>query len=65
MPLGVGFKQAAGIVDRDVLADAGQDILQGPPFGRVIEHVVDRDERDAVLSAIVASLLSRRLSSPR
>ena len=28
-----------------MLADAGDDILQRAPLGRVIEHVADRDER--------------------
>ena len=47
MSLGIGLEQAAGGVDRDVLADAGHDVLQLPPLGRMIEHVVHRDERDA------------------
>ena len=47
MPLGIGCEQPAGRVDGDVLADAGDHVLQRPPFGRVIEHVVDRDQRNA------------------
>jgi hypothetical protein len=34
-----------GFLDRHMLADAGQDILQRPPLRRVIEHVVGGDER--------------------
>ena len=37
----------AGAVDRAPLADAGHDILEHPPLGRVIEHVVRRDGRHA------------------
>ena len=45
MPLGIGFKPVAGGLDRHVLADRGHDILQGAPFRRVVEHVVDGDQR--------------------
>ena len=30
-----------------MLADAGDDVLQRAPFGRVVEHVVDGDQRHA------------------
>ena len=46
MPLGIGFQKPARLLQRAVLADAGDDILQRPAFGRVIEHVVDGDQRD-------------------
>jgi hypothetical protein len=49
MPLSIGFEQTARLVDGDVLADAGDDVLQRPPLGRVIEHVVDGNQRDARL----------------
>src|ERR1700674_2309258 len=45
MPLGIGLQPAAGGLDRHKLADAGDDVLQRPPLGRVIEHVVGRDQR--------------------
>ena len=61
MPLGIGFEPAAGLVDGDVLADAGDDILQRAPLGRVIEHVVDGDQRNAgVVARSSASRASRR-----
>ncbi len=47
--LGIGFEQPAGLVDRHVLADAGDDVLQRAALGRVIEHVVDGDQRHAGL----------------
>ena len=46
VPLRIGFEQPPGLVDRDVLADAGHDVLQGPPLGHVIEHVVHGDQRN-------------------
>ncbi len=45
MALGVGGEAKAGVVDRAAGADAGQHILQRPPLGNVIEHVVGRDQR--------------------
>jgi hypothetical protein len=43
--LGIDGKPPSGLIDRQVLADAGQHILQFPPVGVVIEHVVDGNER--------------------
>ena len=40
MPLGVGIEQVSGRGDRDLLADAGDDVLQRPPVGRMIMDVV-------------------------
>jgi hypothetical protein len=50
MPFGIGFEPPAGGVDGDVLADAGHDIVERAPLGRVIEHVVDGNQRDARLA---------------
>jgi hypothetical protein len=33
MPLGIGFQQAARRIERHMLADAGDDILQFAPLG--------------------------------
>ncbi len=41
----MGGEAKPGFVDRAMLADAGQHILQLPPLGRVIQHVAHRDER--------------------
>ncbi len=43
--LGIGLEQAARALQRLVLADAGDDVLQRAAFGCVIEDVVDGDER--------------------
>ncbi len=45
--LGIDGEPAAGLVDRQVLADAGDHVLQCPPVGVVIEHVIDGDQRHA------------------
>ena len=45
MALGIGGEAEAGFADRAACADAGQHILQRPPLGGVIEHVVGRDQR--------------------
>ena len=47
MPLGIGFEKTTGFVERPVLADAGDDVLQWAPLGRMIEHVVGGQECDA------------------
>src|SRR6185437_363842 len=41
MALGILLKPTAGLKDRDVLANAGDDVLQHPPFRDVVEHIVD------------------------
>ena len=43
--LGVRLQPQAGLVDRAALADAGQDVLQGPPAGVVVEDVAHCDQR--------------------
>ena len=45
--LGVLFESAAGGRDGQVLADAGDDVLERTAAGLVIEHVVDRKHGDA------------------
>ena len=45
MALGMGGEAKPGLVDRAMLADAGQHILQRPPLGDVVQHIVGRDER--------------------
>ena len=45
MPFGIGFEKAARRVQGDMLADAGDDVLQFAPFGRVIEHVIGGEQR--------------------
>ena len=42
--LGVGLQPEPRLVDRAALADAGQDVLQGPPAGVVVEHLARRDQ---------------------
>ena len=45
MPLGIGFEKPARLVQRDMLADAGDDVLQLAPFGTVIEHIIGGQQR--------------------
>ena len=47
VPLGIGFQPLAGGHQRHMLADAGEHVLQRPPFGPVIEHVIGGKERHA------------------
>jgi hypothetical protein len=49
MPLGVGFQPKAGLLDRAVLAHAGDHVLQRTTLGGVIEHVVGGHHRRASL----------------
>ena len=51
--LGIGGEPPAGLVDGQMLADAGEHVLQFAPVGVVIEHVVDGDQRHAGLRARV------------
>jgi hypothetical protein len=60
VPLGIRREPPARRLERDVLADAGEHVLQAPALRRMIEHVVDRDERHA---DVVREL--RRLREPR
>jgi hypothetical protein len=45
--LGVGEETRARLGQRALLADARQYVLQVPPLGNVVVHVVGGDERDA------------------
>ena len=47
VPLGVGLEQPPGILQRSVLADAGEHVLQPAALGRVVEHVAQRQDGDA------------------
>ena len=47
MPLGIDREPEAGVGDGAFLADAGDDVGERPALRRVIEHVVDGDERRA------------------
>jgi hypothetical protein len=49
IPLGIDLKPCADGRQRPALADAGQHILQRPAFGRVVEHVADRHQRQIML----------------
>ena len=46
MPLGIGLKKTARVFQRPMLANASDDILERAAFGHMIEHVIDRDERN-------------------
>ena len=47
MPLGIGLQPEARLGDRALLADAGEHVGERPPLRRVVEHVVDGDQRRA------------------
>ena len=47
VPLGIGLEPPAGLVDGQVLADAGDHVLQHAPAGLVVEHIVGGDQRHA------------------
>ena len=47
MPFRIGFKSRAGFFQCDMLADAGQDILQLALVGVVVECIIDGDQRRA------------------
>ena len=49
MALGIGLGQAAGGFERRLLADAGEDVGERAPLGRMHQRVVGRDERRAEL----------------
>ncbi|MFN0135484.1 MAG: hypothetical protein ACKVS9_05115, partial [Phycisphaerae bacterium] len=47
VPLGVGVQPRPGLGECALLANAGQHILQLPPLGDVVMHMVGRDQRNA------------------
>ena len=47
MALGIGGEAIAGFPDRASFADTRQHILQRTPLRQVVEHIVDRDERQS------------------
>ena len=47
MPVGMALAAEAEFVDRAFLADRGDDVLQHPPVGRMVEDVAGRQRRDA------------------
>ncbi len=49
MALGVGLSQAAGGLERRLLADAGDDVGERAPLGRMHQRVVGRNQRRAEL----------------
>ena len=64
MALGVGDQTIARLIDRAVLADAGEHVLERPPCGRVVEHVAGGDQarrrrrqaRPASRCAVIAAI---------
>ena len=44
MPLGISFESLPRGVQSDVFANAGDDILQRPPFRHVIQHIIRGDQ---------------------
>ena len=46
MPLGIGLQKSARLLQRSMLANAGDDILQRPAFGHMIKHVIHGDQRN-------------------
>ena len=50
MPLGVGLGQAPRGLERRAFADAGEDVGERAPLGRMHQRVVGRDQRRADLA---------------
>ena len=44
MTLGIGREPQPRLLDRHLLPDAGEHVLQGPPLGGVVEHVLHRHD---------------------
>ena len=65
MTLGIGVEPPAGLVDRQMLADAGEHVLQRAPVRMVVEHVVDGDQRHARGARQLGASASRAWSLPR
>ncbi len=58
--LGIDGKAPSRLVDRQVLADAGEHVLELAPVGMVIEHVIDGDEGNARLRRRLRALRQSR-----
>ena len=48
MPLGIGFEQEAGIVERHAFADAGDDVGERTALRRMHEDIVDGEKRQVM-----------------
>ena len=46
MALGIYSELATGTVDGGLFADAGKHVGERPPVGMVVEHIIDRDQRN-------------------
>ena len=46
MPFRIGFKPRARLIQGYMLANTGDDILQGPLLRAMIKHIIDGDQRD-------------------
>ena len=66
MPLGVGLRQSSRGLERHALANAGDDVGERAPLGRVHERVVGREKRRAELfrESSCAPASAPRMSSP-
>jgi hypothetical protein len=68
--LGIGGQQPAGVLQSRVLADAGEHVGELAPVGMMIEHVIDGDQRQALVAcqrqalgeprAVIAAIEHRR-----
>ena len=57
IPLGIRVEQIASGRERHFLADAGDDVLQRPAFGRMIMDVIGGQDRAALLASDAVELL--------
>ena len=65
MAFGIDRQLSPGAVDGGFLADAGEHVGERAAIGMVIEHVVDRDQRDVRRMREFGKTLSRARSRPR
>ena len=61
MPVGMAFAPIAELIDRDVVADAGDDVLQDPAARRVKQHVVRDDRRHAPRRGEIGEIVEAKL----
>ena len=50
MPLGIGVEQVPCGCDGRLVTDCRHDVIQRPPLGRVVMHVVGGEQRQAVFA---------------